>query len=90
MLMYVSVPVLLTYFHFTRPASGISLPLLVVFYLLICATLIGLNYARKASPHMIYGVYNYFIQLLRHQKILKDYTNGYAYIKEFAHAVMYQ
>ncbi len=65
MAMYVAVPLLLTVIIFAKPSTDIPLPMLGFLYLMVGVTLIGVNYARKAAPHVIYSLYEFFQQVFK-------------------------
>jgi len=65
MSMYAMVPLLLTVMIFAKPSTDIPLPRLGFLYLMVGATLIGVNYARKAAPHVIYSLYEFFYQIFK-------------------------
>jgi DNA-binding transcriptional ArsR family regulator len=65
MITYSIAPLLLTHFYLAHPEANIPLPLLTMTYLIIGAFIIGLNYARKAFPHMLFSLYEFIKQLLK-------------------------
>ena len=68
MAMYVAVPLLMTVIIFAKPSTDIPLPMLGFLYLMVGVTLIGVNYARKAAPHVIYSLYEFFYQIFKGTK----------------------
>jgi DNA-binding HxlR family transcriptional regulator len=65
MIIYSIVPLILTYFYLAEPAANIPVPLIVLSYLIIGAFIVGLNYARKKFPHLIYGLYEIFNEIVK-------------------------
>lgn len=43
-------PIALTYFYFTEPSSGITLPILALAYIVLGGIVYGFNQARRSSP----------------------------------------
>jgi predicted transcriptional regulator len=65
MIIYSIVPLILTYFYLAEPAANIPVPLIVLSYLIIGAFIVGLNYARKKFPHLIYRLYEIFNEIVK-------------------------
>jgi len=65
MIIYSIVPLILTYFYLAEPAANIPVSLIVLSYLIIGVFIVGLNYARKKFPHLIYGLYEIFNEIVK-------------------------
>ena len=63
MILYSLAPLSLTYVYFAYPDVNIPPWFLVLTYLLIGAFLLGMNYLRQVFPHLLYGLYEFVLQL---------------------------
>jgi predicted transcriptional regulator len=63
MIVYSLAPLTLTYVYFAYPEINIPPWFLALTYLLIGAFLLGMNYMRKAFPHILLSLYEFVLQL---------------------------
>ena len=63
MILYSLAPITLTYVYFAYPEVNIPPWFLTLTYLLIGAFVLGMNYLRKSFPHILYSLYEFFLQL---------------------------